>query len=171
MNLVRRKIFGFAPCIPISSRTGLSFLPNRLKAARDCQTSITRQPPGIGPAMCASTPLTGHGKPLSSSFQYHLDAFFVFSPCRHAAKFKEDSNGHGISPCSGNLESLSANTGECSSTSETGHVRCNRPCLLRANSGHVANRYARFDQRISASTYRSSNRRGGVTKTTSKPHQ
>src|SRR5262245_6458107 len=64
MNLVRRKIFGFVPCIPIFFKTGLSFLPNRLKAARDCQTSITRQPPGIGPAMCASTPLTGQSASL-----------------------------------------------------------------------------------------------------------
>ena len=64
MNLVTGKIFGFAPCIPISSKTGLSFLPNRLKAARDCQTSITRQPPGIGPAICASTPLTGQSASL-----------------------------------------------------------------------------------------------------------
>jgi hypothetical protein len=64
MNLVRAKIFGFAPCIPIFFKTGLSFLPNRLKAARDCQTSITRQPPGIGPAMCASTPLTGQSASL-----------------------------------------------------------------------------------------------------------
>ena len=59
MNLVTGKIFGLTPCIPIFCKTGLSFLPNRLKAARDCQTSITRQPPGIGPAMCARIPLTG----------------------------------------------------------------------------------------------------------------
>src|SRR5262245_42290149 len=59
MNLARGKIFGLTPCIPIFFKTGLSFLPNRLKATLDCQTSITRQPPGIGPAMCASTPLTG----------------------------------------------------------------------------------------------------------------
>ena len=64
MNLVRGKIFCFAPCMPIFFRTGLSFLPNRLKAARDCHTSITRQPPGIGPAMCASTPLTGQSASL-----------------------------------------------------------------------------------------------------------
>src|SRR5262245_50635730 len=59
MNRARGKTFGVAPRIPIFFKTGWSFLPNRLKAALDCQTSITRQPPGIGPAMCASTPLTG----------------------------------------------------------------------------------------------------------------
>src|SRR5580765_1376283 len=64
MNLVRGKIFGLTPCIPIFFKTGLSFLPNRLKAARDCQTSITRQPPGIGPAMCTSSPLTGQSASL-----------------------------------------------------------------------------------------------------------
>src|SRR5262245_14659878 len=64
MNLARGKIFGLTPCIPIFFKTGLSFLPNRLKATLDCQTSITRQPPGIGPAMCASTPLTGQSASL-----------------------------------------------------------------------------------------------------------
>jgi hypothetical protein len=62
MNRVRGKTFGFAPRIPIFFKTGWSFLPNRLKAALDCQTSITRQPPGIGPAMCTSTPLTGQSR-------------------------------------------------------------------------------------------------------------
>ena len=62
--MVRGKIFGLTPCIPIFFKTGLSFLPNWLKAARDCQTSITRQPPGIGPAMCASIPLTGQSASL-----------------------------------------------------------------------------------------------------------
>ena len=81
MNLVRGKIVGLTPCIPIFFKTGLSFLPNWLKAARDCQTSITRQPPGIGPAMCASSPLTGQSASLfSSPLQYQLDALFVFSP-------------------------------------------------------------------------------------------
>ena len=63
MNLVRGKILRH----PLHSdlfKTGFSFLPNRLKAVRDCQTSITRQPPGIGPAMCASTPLTGQSASL-----------------------------------------------------------------------------------------------------------
>src|SRR4029079_5640653 len=64
MNLVRGKIVGLTPCIPIFFKTGLSFLRNWLKAARDCQTSITRQPPGIGPAMCVSNPLTGQSASL-----------------------------------------------------------------------------------------------------------
>jgi hypothetical protein len=38
------------------------------------------------------------GKSLSSAFQYHLDALFVFSPRSRAAKFKKNSNGHGIVP-------------------------------------------------------------------------
>ena len=80
MNLVRGKIFGLTPCIPIFFKTGLSFLPNWLKAARDCQTSITRQPPGIGPAMCASSPLTGQSASLFLRPFNQLDALFVFSP-------------------------------------------------------------------------------------------
>src|SRR5262245_14018546 len=64
----------------------------------------TRRRPGN---VCEHSPNWPVGKPLSSSFQYHLDAFFVFSPCRRAAKFKKDSNGHGISPCSSDLKSLS----------------------------------------------------------------
>jgi len=59
MNLVSGKIFGLTPLIPTFVKIGLSFLPNLLKAARDCQTSTTRQPPGIGPAIWASSPLTG----------------------------------------------------------------------------------------------------------------
>jgi hypothetical protein len=39
------------------------------------------------------------GEPLSAPSQYHLDALFVFSPGRRTAKFKKDSNGHGVSPC------------------------------------------------------------------------
>jgi len=80
MNRVRGKTFGLAPRIPIFFKTGWSFLPNRLKAALDCQTSITRQPPGIGPAMCTSTPDRPIGEPLPSPLQDHLDALFVFGP-------------------------------------------------------------------------------------------
>src|SRR5262249_28611714 len=66
-----------APTIPSFFKTGLSFLPKRLKAARDCQTSITRQPPGIGPAMCASTPLTGQSASLFlRPFNIILTLFF-----------------------------------------------------------------------------------------------
>lgn len=53
------KIVGFAPFIPISFKIGLSVLPKRLNAARDCHTSTTHQPPGTGPAMCARQPFTG----------------------------------------------------------------------------------------------------------------
>ena len=38
------------------------------------------------------------GEPLSAPSQYHLDALFVFSPGRRTAKFKKDSNRHGVSP-------------------------------------------------------------------------
>ena len=86
--------------------------------------------------VCEHSPNWPVGKLLSSSFQYHLDAFFVFSPCRRTAKFKKDPNGHGMSPCSNNLESLSANTGERSSPPESGHVRCKYQCPLRARSRH-----------------------------------
>src|SRR5262245_2906088 len=95
--------------------------------------NLTRHRPGN---VCEHSPNWPVGKPLSSSFQYHLDAFFVFSPCRRAAKFKKDSNGHGISPCSSDLESLSANSGQCSSTSESGHVQRESQCPLWTNSGH-----------------------------------
>ena len=58
------KNLDLTPCIPIFFKTGLRFLPNRSKAPRDCQTSITRQPPGIGPTMCVSSPLTGQSASL-----------------------------------------------------------------------------------------------------------
>jgi hypothetical protein len=63
------KMVGFAPFIPISFRIGLSFLPKRLNAARDCHTSTTHQPPGIGPAMCARQPFTGQS---ASRFLYEF---------------------------------------------------------------------------------------------------
>src|SRR5262249_3490781 len=89
--------------------------------------------------VCEHSPNWPVGKPLSSSFQYHLYAFFVFSPCRRAAKFKKNSNGHGISPCYSDLESLSANSGQGSSTPESRRLPCNRPCPLWANSGTSLN--------------------------------
>src|SRR5258705_13260871 len=56
-----------------SFRTGINALPNFLNAASDCQTSTTRQPPGTGPAICASTPFAGQSaslffRPLSNFF-------------------------------------------------------------------------------------------------------
>src|SRR5450759_1962539 len=73
MKRTRGKILILAPRIPTFFMTGASVLPNRLKAARDSQTSITRKPPGIGPAMCASTPFTGQSasrlrRPFRSSW-------------------------------------------------------------------------------------------------------
>jgi hypothetical protein len=38
------------------------------------------------------------GEPLSAPFQHHLDALFVFRPGRRTAKFKKDSDRHGVSP-------------------------------------------------------------------------
>jgi hypothetical protein len=135
MNLVRGKIFGFAPCIPISSKTGLSFLPNRLKAARDCQTSITRQPPGIGPAICASTPLTGQSASLFlRPFNIILTLFSYLARDVAPRNSKRTPMGMGYLPVPVILKAYQWQYS--SSTPESGHVRCTRPCPLRAISGH-----------------------------------
>ena len=42
----------------------LELLTKLVKGRSDCQTSITRQPPGIGPGPRASTPLTGQSASL-----------------------------------------------------------------------------------------------------------
>lgn len=73
------KMFGFAPFIPISFRIGLSFLPKRLNAARDCHTSTTHQPPGTGPAMCARRPFTGQSASrFLRPFKIFLTLFWYF---------------------------------------------------------------------------------------------
>ena len=59
MKRLSGKTFGFTFARPIFFITGFSFLPKRLIAAFDCHTSITRQPPGTGPAAWASRPFTG----------------------------------------------------------------------------------------------------------------
>ena len=152
MNLVRGKIFGLTPCIPIFFKTGSSFLPNRLKAARDCQTSITRQPPGIGPAMCASTPLTGQSASLFlRPFNVILTLFSYLARDVAPRNSKRTAMGMGHLRVSANLESVSGSGGDvrfgseadiCSAqahvrfTPESGHVRCNWRCLLWARSRH-----------------------------------
>jgi hypothetical protein len=49
MNLVMGEIFILAFWRPTVRKTGLSFLPNRVKAARDCQISITRSRQALVP--------------------------------------------------------------------------------------------------------------------------
>src|SRR5262245_50939562 len=99
MNLARGKIFGFIPRIPIFFKTGWSFLPNWLNAARDCQTSITRQPPGIGPAMCASTPLTGQSASLVlRPFKIILTLFSYLARDVAPRNSKRTPMGMGLSP-------------------------------------------------------------------------
>src|SRR5665213_277851 len=79
MNRVNGKIFGSTSGKPDSFMIGPNTFPKRLNAASDCQTSTTRQPFGIGPAMCASTPFTGQS---ASLFPRPFDIFFEeFSYC------------------------------------------------------------------------------------------
>ena len=113
MNLVRGKIFGLTPCIPIFFKTGLSFLPNWLKAARDCQTSITRQPPGIGPAMCASSPLTGQSASLFlRPFNINLTLFSYLARDFVPRNSKRTPMGTRCLHVSSNLESVSGSGGD-----------------------------------------------------------
>ena len=150
MNLVRGKIFGVTPCIPIFFKTGLSFLPNRLKAVRDCQTSITRQPPGIGPAMCASTPLTGQSASLFlRPLNIILTLFSYLARDAAPRNSKRTPMGMGYLHVSSNLESLSGNRGDvrfgskadmCAAkshvrfTPESGHKLAPVECPLSARS-------------------------------------
>src|SRR5260221_10566556 len=120
MNLVRGKIFGLTPCIPIFFKTGLSFLPNRLKAARDCQTSITHQPPGIGPAMCASSPLTGQSASLFlRPFNIILTLFSYLARDVAPRNSKRTPMGMGYLDVSANLESVSGSGGDVRFWSKT----------------------------------------------------
>jgi len=138
MNLLREKIFGFVPCIPISFKTGLSFVPNRLKAARDCQTSTTRQPPGIGPAMCASSPLTGQSASLFlRPFNIILTLFSYLARAVAPRNSKMTPMGMGNLPVLVTVKAYQANTGGYSFTPASRHVQCTSSCPLRANSGHA----------------------------------
>src|SRR6185437_5237296 len=104
---------GLAPCIPIFFKTGLSFLPNWLKAARDCQTSITRQPPGIGPAMCASSPLTGQSASLFlRPFNINLTLFSYLARDVAPRNSKRTPIGMRCLHVSVNLESVSGSGGD-----------------------------------------------------------
>src|SRR5262245_14018547 len=165
MNLVRGKIVGFAPCIPIFFKTGLSFLPKRLKAARDCQTSITRQPPGVGPAMCASTPLTGQSASLFlRPFNIILTLFSYLARAVAPRNSKRTPMGMGYLPVPVILKAyqkfwsmqlysrkhtralqhhvrFGSKADMCGAQAhvryypKSGHVRCNGGCPLWANSG------------------------------------
>jgi hypothetical protein len=75
------------------------------------------------------------GKSLSSSFQYHLDALFVFSPRSRAAKFKKNSNGHGIAPVPVILKAYQRILVNTALLPKSGSVRCKSRCPLWANSG------------------------------------
>ena len=146
MNLVREKIFGLTPCIPIFFKTGLSFLPNRLKAARDCQTSITRQPPRIGPAMCA-IPLTGQSASLfRRPFNINLTLFSYLARDVAPRNSKRTPMGMRCLHVSANLESVS---GSGSDVRFSRHVRRTRRCPLCANSGHSPS-LAPYDPRFSS---------------------
>ena len=94
-------------------QTGLSFLPNWLKAARDCQTSITRQPPGIGPAMCASSPLTGQSASLFlRPFNINLTLFSYLARDVAPRNSKRTPMGMRCLHVSANLESVSGSGGD-----------------------------------------------------------
>ena len=160
MNLARGKIFGLTPCIPIFFKTGLSFLPNRLKAARDCQTSITRQPPGIGPAMCASSPSTGQSASLFlRPFNIILTLFSYLARDVAPRNSKRTPIGMGYLDVSANLESVSGSGGDVRFGSiadisqynchvrfapKSGHVQCTRRCPLCAKKGDICRHPSRW---------------------------
>ncbi|MGC1844221.1 MAG: hypothetical protein WA730_17810, partial [Pseudolabrys sp.] len=106
------------------------------KAARDCQTSITRQPPGIGPAMCASSPLTGQSASLFlRPFNINLTLFSYLARDVAPRNSKRTPMGMRCLHVSANLESVSVSGGDVrfGSKADMLHWRMSAKCQKRTS--------------------------------------
>ena len=134
--------------------TGLSFLPKPIKGRSRLPERRShadrRHRPGD---LCEHSSNWPSRQASFLPFQYILTLFLVFSPGRRAAEFKKDSNGHGISPCSSNLGSISASTGDVCSEARKRDI-CNPAAPLPKAHMCSANTGVRFSNRLGLGTAR-----------------